>query len=1011
VKEQSAFLFEDEAPREQSPTFVPTDEQRAAIEHLHGPMLVVAGAGTGKTTVLTQRIARLLREGYAKPSEILAITYTKNSARDLVVRLADAWLGSGDEATVQRVVKSGIKVGTFHAYCYALLCQAAQRFEIIDESDLWVLLRRKLDELGLQYFITAGNLGKFLTDLLSFFRRCSDELRGPEDYDAYVAKLLSGEEPPPRVCSSKQELSDAEAIARCQEIARVYRHVEAMLTSGGLGTYGDVISRALALLDDPRNPQWADRAREGAKFILIDEFQDSNAAQIKLAKRLAGGQANVFAVGDPDQAIYRFRGATSGAFDQFLAIFGADCVKRVTMSGNRRSTQAILSAAYQVITKNPEISTTVLPGGERWLRKPLLHCRTTPEPTPVPAVRVCGCRGRESEASFVVEQIERMNTHGRAWRDFAVLYRNNFHRDEVVQRLRERAIPFQVESVDLLETTAVRDLLAVLRTVQLHDSVSLVRVASLLQFQVDGAALRTVLANAGEDADLEELLAEIPGGSEVLSVVAETRNKIDKAGANAYEALAIAEGCFAFRSDENRNAFAEFVRRWTKKPEAIAGKGTLREFLEHLDLFADAGGKVCRPDHDEQGTPENLQMEAGERASSRELPNAVRLMTAHTAKGLEFPVVFVIRVSKGSFPAQYREDLVEFPIALRNRENVPEDDPKKLYEEEERRLFYVAATRAQDELILCGTAAGKKDLRPAGYLRDLADLKSGVLKGQLEFAELAEGTHLASVQATAIAQPRVHDWVAVLPLDTARVLRLSPSAIENYSHCPLRYKLSRDWNLPEEPAAAMQFGQAMHTALMGYFDAQRKGRNVDAETVIASFMDEFAKAKIDEPLQRELYEKNGRRQLLAFLNSRAAKPYGKVSLIEHRINFEVAGAQVVGRIDRVDEDADGLTIVDYKTGRPKTQEHADDSLQLSIYALAMKKAGTVKAVIFENLEDGTTALTTRDAGDLKRAETKIAEVAGKIRDGEFKAKPGFHCSWCAYRILCPEQELVTIATN
>src|SRR6202044_3552724 len=107
-----------------------------------------------------------------------------------------------------------------------------------------------------------------------------------------------------------------------------------------MGTYGDVISRALALLDDDANPEWLHRVQEGARFLLIDEFQDSNVAQIKLAKRLAGDEANVFAVGDPDQAIYRFRGATSGAFDQFLRTFGTERVKRVTMSANRRSTQA-----------------------------------------------------------------------------------------------------------------------------------------------------------------------------------------------------------------------------------------------------------------------------------------------------------------------------------------------------------------------------------------------------------------------------------------------------------------------------------------------------------------------------------------------------------------------------------------------------------------------------------------------------------------------------------------------
>src|SRR5450631_2945881 len=124
--------------------FTPDDRQRQAIEHAHGPMLVVAGAGTGKTTVLTQRIARLLREKHAKPQEIIAITYTKNSAHDLVVRLAEAWLGSDDPAAVQEVQRS-VKVGTFHAYCYRLLCEAGRRFELIDDHDLYVLLRRNIE--------------------------------------------------------------------------------------------------------------------------------------------------------------------------------------------------------------------------------------------------------------------------------------------------------------------------------------------------------------------------------------------------------------------------------------------------------------------------------------------------------------------------------------------------------------------------------------------------------------------------------------------------------------------------------------------------------------------------------------------------------------------------------------------------------------------------------------------------------------------------------------------------
>ncbi len=1008
---QTVFLFENDAPREQTPSFVPTDEQAMAIEHVHGPMLVVAGAGTGKTTVLTQRIARLIKQGHAKPSEILAITYTRNSAHDLVVRLAEAWLGRGDEAEVRRVLRSGVKVGTFHAYCYSLLCGAGRRFELIDDQDLYVWLRRNIEELGLEHFITAGNLGKFLNDLLKFFRRCSDELRGPDDYDRYVADLVSGKVELQRVCSSKQTLSDNEVIARCREIARVFRRVEEKLAAAGMGTYGDVITRALALLENAGSPQRLQGAREEARFILIDEFQDSNVAQIRLAKQLAGEPANVFAVGDPDQAIYRFRGATSGAFDQFLDAFGVDRVKRVTMSGNRRSTQAVLSAAYQVIARNPEITTITLPGGEPWKRRPLTHARISPEPDPMPRLRVFGC-GKGSEAPFVADEIERMHKQGRRWGELAVIYRNHFNRDEVVQRLRERNIPFVVEGVDLLETSEVRDLLAVLNVIRAGDAVSVVRVAALPQFKVDPADLRTAFANAGDTLDAEKELATVDGGGEVLSALSEARRLLASADDKAMAAIAIVERCCALPPDKSRKAFAEFVQCWAKKPQALSGNGTLGEFLDYLELFIEAGGKVCRPDVDEEGTPDTLLLESGKDKSSIGPVDAVHLMTAHAAKGLEFPVVLVIRAMSNSFPVSYKEDLVEFPKALRNRGNVPdEEDPKKLHEEEERRLFYVAMTRAEDELILCGKLGGKKNPAPAGYLRDLVNLSSGPLAGMTEFREVAEGTLLPTVHAGAAPHPQVHDWVSIPPLGTTRVLRLSPSAIDNYDTCPLRYKLKRDWNLPEEPAAAMQFGQAIHTALMGYFDAQRKGKSVDAETVIGSFLDEFAKAKIEEPLQRELYEKNGRRQLMAFLNSPAATPHGKVVQVEHHIDMEIAGVQVSGRIDRVDEDEDGLTVIDYKTGRPKTQDHADDSLQLSIYALAMREEGHVKAVIFENLEDHSTVITTRDSGDMKKAEQKIAEVAASIRAGEFDPTPGFHCGWCAYRMLCPEQELVTISVR
>lgn len=1005
---QAAFLFEDAPTEQPSPSFVPTDEQRQAIEHVSGPMLVVAGAGTGKTTVLTQRIAHLIKNGHAKPHEILAITYTVNSAHDLAKRLALALRGSAEPQVLREVMRNGVRIGTFHAYCYSVLCRAGRRFELVDDKDLFVLLRREIADLQLEHFIRAGNLGQFLRDLLDFFRRCSDELRGPDDYDQYVADLIAGRVKMPRVCSSKQVLRDDQIIARCQEIARAFRVVEQKLTGAGLGTYGDVISRMVGLLNDPQQRHHLEDARARARFILIDEFQDSNVAQIKLAKLLAGDEANVFAVGDPDQAIYRFRGATSGAFDQFLAIFGPGRVKRVTMTHNRRSTQPILSCAYEAIACNPAVASVALPAEESWQRLPLVHARTKEEPSPVPSVHVSSSNSWDNEAAFVVDQMERLHKGGRKWGDFAVLYRGHHHRAEVVERLRERGIPFVVAGINLLEITEVRDVLSVLQAVEQRDPVATLRIAALPQFGIDGNQLRTMLAAAGENPNIEHVLERVPGGEKVVTALAEVRHQVEAAEGSAYAAVKIAERVFGLSSTSDTEEFAEFVKCWSKKPAGLPGKGTLRDFFEYLELFLEGGGKISRPEDDGEGTPNDLRMEAGDAPAELVAEDAVHLMTVHAAKGLEFPVVFVVRFGYGSFPSSYREYLVDFPEELRNRENLPEGEPKKLHEEEERRLFYVAMTRAEDQLVLCGKSGSRSNPATSGYLRELVDKRRGPLAGAIEFREVPEGTLVADMHASAAVQPRVLNWAAMPPRFATDVLRLSPSAIETYSNCPLRYKLSLDWKLPEEPAAAMQFGQAMHMALMGYFDAVRKGKQVDSETVIASFLDEFAKAKIDEPYQRELYEKAGRRQLATFLTSDAAKPRGQVKVIEERVKLEVAGVQISGRIDRVDEDEDGLTIVDYKTGRPKSQEYADKSLQLSVYALAMAKQGPIREVVFQNLEDGTTVGTSRTPSQLTKAETKIAEVAQKIRAGEFEPNPGFQCSWCAYRMICPAQEQVLV---
>ncbi|HLX79815.1 MAG TPA: ATP-dependent DNA helicase [Burkholderiales bacterium] len=994
--------------------FIPTDDQRRAIEHIQGPMLVVAGAGTGKTTVLARRIAHLIQTEAARPDEILAVTYTRNSAADLIQRVAailypkrqpSLYPEMDGPSAARRLMKSGLRAHTFHGYCYKLLRDAGATFQLLDDKDLFIFLRRRIGEMKLEHYIKAAAPGKFLEDLLKFFSSCHDELRTPADYEAYVARLERRELPLPRMARRKDAdvMPDDEVLARCREVARAFRYAEDRLQTEGLGTFGHIMTRAVDLL--ARRKSVLEREQRRARFILIDEFQDSNVAQIKLASLLAGADANVFAVGDPDQAIYQFRGATSGAFDHFLETFGGERVARVTMSANRRSTPPILRCAAQAIQANPEI----VRADRGWKREPLSCDRLQREPALAEALPVQAIvhTSPEHEAVFIADSIQTMQREiaGLELKQIAVLYRSHYQREEVVAELTRRGIPVRVKGADLFHTPELRDAMAALRILDSSHPVALFRVAALEKFHVDGERFRAELALCGEGMNAEAALANVPGGDEVVAAIRSARDEVLEAGNALLPALDVAQRDFALPDSMPLRRLRDFAERWCEKPKQIRGDGTLHEFLEYVCTYCTEAGGALVEEGDEDDPVAALEPAD---LSDTPAPDAVQLMTVHAAKGLEFRRVFVICVaSTTKFPASYKESLVEFPPQLRSRGDALDADPKTRHEQEERRLFYVAMTRAMDELYLCGKAGRDKGqpAPPTKYMRELvyaaAPLRGAVL------CRLLPAPPIAQLHAAAAASPlTVSHWTQLPPRDDARLLDLSASAMDTYQSCPLQYKLRYDWRLPEEATAALQYGNAMHLALKAYFDGVRARRPPDAETVVACFRDEFAKASIPEPLQRQMYECNGREQLLAFLQSELARPAGEIVETEKRFSVEIGGARVRGRFDRVDAlDDRTVAVVDYKTGRAKTQEDADDSLQLSIYALAARQLGhTPSALVFVNLSNNTALESQRSEKQLQEAEALVQEIAAKIAAGEFEPKPSGACWRCSYHSICPAKE-------
>jgi DNA helicase-2/ATP-dependent DNA helicase PcrA len=979
--------------------FVPDDRQREAIEHVHGPLLVVAGAGTGKTSVLTYRIERLVREGHAQPHEILALTYTNNAAREMRERLRTLLGGERVNAT------------TFHDYCLDLLKSVHKDFGVLDEQDLWIYLRRRIREPRLEHFVRAANLGQFLTDLLKFMDRCHDELVTPQKYAEYVERLERGELSIPRVAKSKEVLDEAEVFGRCHEIARVFSTVERWLEEENLGTFSHMIVRAYALLqsDEKVLPE----ARSRARFILADEFQDANFAQIKILARLAGSDGNVFAVGDPDQAIYRFRGASSAAFELFRQHFPA--ARLVVLEKNRRSTTPILRSAFALINENPPVFAARRDGTLAYQRAALQSAREEEaaragKQLPSPPVSAVVLTSRDAEgpdlAGFIHDAQKKSKCE---WSDFGILYRLHSHRDEVASELAEADIPFVIEGMDISDTPEARDLFACMRTVvSAGDDVSLFRVASLPRFHVNPEQLRQVMRAIAQDSrespiiPLFSALDRVEGGADVLTAVKETREELRSRQAKARAALGVIVKRFGLNAaSPNTQAVLKFVEEWEKKK--VNKTGDLEELADYLDYFRDAAGviplELRGSDASKDSLPEN---------TVRENENAVRLMTVHGAKGLEFRHVFILRANAGSFPLSYRETLVAFPNELRDAESLAEGDDKTLHDQEERRLFYVAMTRARDSLQIYSRQGKGRNKNPDGYMRELIENRTLVRYLQATTARGAQANLeiFATASAAYPAESQAARWLELPAIDGLET-RLSASAVETYERCGLQFKLDRDWRLAAKPAAAMQYGAAMHRILKTYFDSVRLGRPKTEDELIETFRRDLAEAKIQEAYQHELYEKQGIAQLRDFLASLQLLPPPQVLHTEQPFEIRVGATIVVGRIDRIDACPDGdVAIVDYKTGKARDQKSADESLQLSLYAIAAREKWEyrVGSLIFHNLEDNIPVFSTRSESQLLDARQAVTDAAAGIAAGRFDAKPGIHCNFCAYRNLCPAKE-------
>src|SRR5437588_2278524 len=852
--------------------------QKQAANHVHGPMLVLAGAGTGKTSVLVHRISRLITGKHAQPREIRAFTFTHKAAREIRSRVGKSSAG---------IAASGLNASTFHGYCYQLLREAGDDFQLLDHFELWTFLRQRVADLPLNRFLRAANPGRFLKDLLTFFDRCSDELVNASTYAEYLSRVQAGDLGAPRVAKKKQaeNMGREEVLERCQEISAIFTAAEALLASNRLLTFGGLVSRATEVLRS--DAVLLAREQRKSRFLLVDEFQDSNHAQIELTRVLAGAEQNVFAVGDPDQAIYHFRGASSAAFTEFTGVFDRlEQKSLINLAANQRSTQNILDCRFSSIRHNPGFSPAG--SGLSLEREKLVSARDEEDRNSGNAllfaaepVDMVPYREYPQECSDIAERILELHAQGARWRDCAVLFRSHANAEGLVEELGARSIPFEVQDTDVFESDALRDLVAWLHCLLSRSAdVSFFRLALRSDSCIDLTALYAKLSSSPRGTKVAQLLEEVSGGPELqrsLQNFSEHWNAVD---GDLLDVIDAAGALLNISRDSIELVrFRDFAAKWREK--RISQTGRLLEFLEYLDLYRTGGGTLplASPERPEDEFQHLGSEDAGEKR------DAVKLLTVHAAKGLEFKNIFVLRVASQSFPMNYKETLFEFPRELSRANSLAGKTDEEIHREEERRLFYVAITRARDTLTLYGRLRGGKNKQqtPTGFLRDLVEDSS------LRHALRVRDPHDAAPGDTVRELP---SWAGLGVQCSLPTVDLSASAIETYAMCPLKYALQKQWRLPEEPSAALQYGAAMHSTLKDFYDAALRGIERTAEQSVEIFLREFELAKIDEPLQRKLYERQAAEQLRQFIGLRALEPKPQVLSTEKKFRFGIENVMI-----------------------------------------------------------------------------------------------------------------------
>lgn len=907
---------------------------------------MVAGAGTGKTAVITSRVAYLIREKKLNPDAILALTFTDKAAGEMLDRL-DALIGWQAYQ---------VNVMTFHAFGSQLL----QRFghhaglptavNLLSSTEKLLLLKKHLKEVKLEYYGPHPDVLDFIAGTIAFIENLQNADITPEKLESYISEMEKG---------GAHRLDIAEARDRL----KLYRLYEKVKRSSGSMDFHDQIALSLRLLEE--KPNVAESLTRQFKHVLVDEYQDTNQAQDKLLRTFIPENGNIFAVGDDDQAIYGFRGAKIGNILEFTDHFKVK--EPFVLTENYRSTQGILDASYRLIVNNNPDRLEFKLGINKQLKARL--------PGEYPKFK--GYHDSQAELQGVADEVSALIASGGRPPDIAVLAPGHASLRSMSKVLRTRGIPFYLtSSINIFEQPEILQLWHLLRWVGLEaddETVTQLLLGPLLRWS--SAKVRLTVEKSRSDlismeAALEKLADNEDAAKSLLDKLETWRGWAKSVPVSQLIYKLVFETGLSERwiSESGRSArmvrVFEDLQLW------------LRQALAYENVSSDpALGSYL------QDFPSPPQIESDEVTGDTD---GVALLTIHSSKGLEFDTVFIINNSLESWTERPAFGQAQLPPGL-------EEDEGLSPQHEKRRLLYVAMTRARQNLWLTAPTrrSDGQPRKPSPFLPEIFDKK--ILETQPISPE--KDRLQGSLQKLQQFAPSVMRWVPQrLPFETLEGwLELSVTDLDKYRRCPYEFYLEKVLKIISPIGPQIQFGSVLHGLFNDYYVSLRAGGPLDIGELLRRLEERWSNRGYQSLEEAAFDLERARQTLRAFYErEQAARRRVRSSEESFRLVIEEAKLKVRGKIDVSFEVDDGIEIRDFKTGRKrdaaKLSAEAKDNLQLRTYALAIEDmTGKPPArVVLDYIVTGVEGSAKLTPLVLSNQREKLIKLAEGIRKRQFE---------------------------